>query len=71
MATLAMETSNCSCEGCIVAWRFTKRQPGGRGDYWVLSLSGNCWKLVALTNEEIKEMCENQFWEDTVRDMGF
>jgi hypothetical protein len=28
-------------------------------------------KLVALTNEEIKEMCENQVWEDTVRDMGF
>jgi hypothetical protein len=28
-------------------------------------------KLVALTNEEIKEMCENQLWEDTVRDMGF
>src|SRR5437667_6460891 len=42
MATPDMETSNCSCEGYIVAWRFTKRQPGGRGDYWVLSLSGNC-----------------------------
>src|SRR5215218_1914471 len=42
MATLDMETSKCSCEGCIVAWRVTKRQPGGRGDYWVLSLSGNC-----------------------------
>src|SRR4029453_9574222 len=48
MATLAMETSNYSCEGCIVAWRFTKRQPGGRGDYWVLSLSGNCWSAVIL-----------------------
>jgi hypothetical protein len=27
-------------------------------------------KLVALTNAEIKDMCENQLWEDTVRDMG-
>src|SRR6478735_2048291 len=45
MATPDMETSNCACEGCIVAWRFTKRQPGGRGDYWGLSLSGNCCTL--------------------------
>lgn len=28
-------------------------------------------KLVDLTNGEIKEMCENQLWEDTMRDMGF
>ena len=28
-------------------------------------------KLVDLTNDDIKEMCENQLWEDTVRDMGF
>ncbi len=28
-------------------------------------------KLVDLTNEEIKEMCENQLWEDSLRDMGF
>ena len=28
-------------------------------------------KLVALTNEEIKEMCENQLWEDTVRTWDF
>ena len=28
-------------------------------------------KLVDLTNGDIKEMCENQLWEDTVRDMGF
>jgi hypothetical protein len=57
MATLAMETSNCSCEGCIVAWRFTKRQPGGRGDYWVLSLSGNCWraaKNIVKTDEKYR-----------------
>ena len=27
-------------------------------------------KLVDLTNEDIQGMCENQFWEDTVRDMG-
>src|SRR5712692_2874553 len=26
----------------IVAWRFTKRQSGYQGDYWGLSLSGNC-----------------------------
>lgn len=28
-------------------------------------------KLVDLTNDDIKEMCENQLWEDTLRDMGF
>ena len=28
-------------------------------------------KLVELTNDEIKDMCENQLWEDTVRDLGF
>jgi hypothetical protein len=28
-------------------------------------------KLVDLTNDDIKEMCENQLWEDTRRDMGF
>lgn len=28
-------------------------------------------KLVDLTNDEIKALCENQLWEDTVRDMGF
>jgi UDP-glucose 4-epimerase len=27
--------------------------------------------LVDLTNEDIQAMCENQLWEDTVRDMGF
>jgi hypothetical protein len=27
--------------------------------------------LVELTNEDIQEMCENQLWEDTMRDMGF
>ena len=27
-------------------------------------------KLVDFTNEEIKDMCENQLWEDTVREMG-
>jgi UDP-glucose 4-epimerase len=27
-------------------------------------------KLVDVTNDEIKDMCENQLWEDTVRDMG-
>ena len=28
-------------------------------------------KLVELTNDEIKDMCENQLWEDTLRDLGF
>ena len=28
-------------------------------------------KLVDLTNEDIKAMCENQLWEDSMRDMGF
>jgi hypothetical protein len=28
-------------------------------------------KLVDLTNDDIKEMCENQLWEDSLRDMGF
>jgi hypothetical protein len=27
-------------------------------------------KLVDCTNEEMKDMCENQLGEDTVRDMG-
>src|SRR5215467_9212833 len=27
-------------------------------------------KRVDLTNDEMKDMCENQLWEDTVRDMG-
>ena len=28
-------------------------------------------KRVELTNDDIKEMCENPLWEDTMRDMGF
>ena len=28
-------------------------------------------KLVELTTDEIQDMCENQLWEDTVRDLGF
>src|SRR6266705_3981756 len=52
-ATIAMttpdrKTSNHSGEVCIVAWRFTKRQPGGHGDYWVSSPSGNCWKATYM-----------------------
>ena len=27
-------------------------------------------ELVAFTNEEMKDMCENQLGEDTVRDLG-
>ncbi len=28
-------------------------------------------KLIDLTNDDIKAMCENQLWEDTMREMGF
>jgi hypothetical protein len=28
-------------------------------------------KLVDLTNDDIKAMCENQLWEGTMREMGF
>jgi hypothetical protein len=28
-------------------------------------------KLVDLTNDDIKAMCENQLWEDTMREMEF
>jgi hypothetical protein len=28
-------------------------------------------KLVDLTNDDIKTMCENQLWEGTMREMGF
>src|SRR3989454_1571571 len=50
-ATIAMttpdrKTSNCSGEGRIVACRFTKSQPGGHGDYWVSSPSGNCCGIL-------------------------
>src|SRR5437016_4738459 len=48
-----------SCEGRIVAWRFTKRQPGGRGDYWVLSLSGNCCIMVLMK----KTTTVNTLWK--------
>jgi len=27
--------------------------------------------LVDVTNDDIQAMCENQLWEDTMRDMGF
>src|SRR6266404_7874761 len=42
MATPVLRTSNRSRERGIVALMFTKRQPGYRGGYWVLLLSGNC-----------------------------
>src|SRR2546428_2847148 len=55
-ATIAMttpdrKTSNCSGEGRIVACRFTKSQPGGHGDYWVSSPSGNCWRDTDKTRK--------------------
>src|SRR2546427_1601032 len=42
MATPDPKTSNGFSVQGIFAWGFTKRQPGGRGGYRVLSLSGNC-----------------------------
>jgi SRSO17 transposase len=27
-------------------------------------------QLVDFTNDEIQSMCENQLWEETVRDLG-
>jgi len=36
----------------IVAWRFTKRQSGYQGDYWVLSLSGNCWPSRSMSTRQ-------------------
>src|SRR2546429_470097 len=44
MATPDPKTSNGFSVQGIFAWGFTKRQPGGRGGYRVLSLSGNCCK---------------------------
>src|SRR5437763_9657347 len=44
MAPPDMWTSNRFREGGIVAWVFTNRQLEGRGGYWVLSPSGNCWR---------------------------
>src|SRR5256885_5468062 len=44
MATPDPKTSNGFSVQGIFAWGFAKRQPGGRGGYRVLSLSGNCWK---------------------------
>src|SRR5205823_5427249 len=46
MAPPDMWTSNRFREGGIVAWMFTKRQLEGRGGYWVLSPSGNCWYAI-------------------------
>src|SRR4029077_2060365 len=63
MATPDMETSNCACEGCIVAWRFTKRQPGGRGDYWGLSLSGNCCFFPTLSERSLFVRQAANLWQ--------
>src|SRR5712692_6339213 len=51
MATPDRKTSHYSGKERIVAWRFTKRQLGGHGDYWVLSPSGNCWWFNKATGE--------------------
>src|SRR5712691_4584168 len=45
MTPPTMRTSNRFSEEGIFALMFTKRQPGYRGDYWVLSSSGNCWHI--------------------------
>jgi hypothetical protein len=46
---------------------------------WATTKFDGVWKLlrwmrekqlVEFTHDEIKDMCENQLWEDTVRDMG-
>src|SRR5438132_11602429 len=49
MATPDPKTSNGFSVQGIFAWGFTKRQPGGRGGYRVLSLSGNCCFVLAMT----------------------
>src|SRR6266487_1442781 len=41
-----VKASNGFRERDSVAWRFTKRQAGYQGEYWVLSLSGNCCWLI-------------------------
>src|SRR5438093_8495560 len=46
MATPDPKTSNGFSVQGIFAWGFTKRQPGGRGGYRVLSLSGNCCRVL-------------------------
>src|SRR5438309_2379431 len=46
-----MSSVNRSHEGGIFAWMFTKRQPGCCGGHWVLSLSGNCCKVVHIALE--------------------
>src|SRR5712664_4564686 len=42
----------------IVAWRFTKRQSGYQGDYWVLSISGNCCTCPVYFSETKKTLME-------------
>jgi hypothetical protein len=44
-----VKASNGFRERDIVAWRFTKRQSGYQREYWVLSLSGNCWSNVDVS----------------------
>src|SRR5205809_5784319 len=48
MATPDPKTSNGFSVQGIFAWGFTKRQPGGRGGYRVLSLSGNCCPIIKV-----------------------
>src|SRR6266446_3557537 len=54
MATPDRKTSNHPGEERIVAWKFTKRQPGGHGDYWVLSPSGNCCLIRIFAGQTIR-----------------
>src|SRR5882724_5288254 len=51
MANPVLRTSNRSSERGIVALMFTKRQPGYRGGYWSLSLSGNCCGQLMVAAE--------------------
>ena len=49
---------------------FTKRQPGYRGGYWGLSLSGNCCTrlIEGLDPEEVEALLEEDEEEDRDED---
>src|SRR5438094_743018 len=67
MATPDPKTSNGFSVQGIFAWGFTKRQPGGRGGYRVLSLSGNCCTSLTITYpcpEPIARLHFGQRWEE-------
>src|SRR5436190_18878364 len=61
MATPDPKTSNGFSVQGIFAWGFTKRQPGGRGGYRVLSLSGNCWQNLHVFPAQRREV--SRWWD--------